>query len=350
MARAVRAACTRSRSTSPTTGFSEGAHARRVAQHLRDRARGAHRRAGHGPARRRGGPPRSASRSPTPRRSRRTCSRGDARARDRRALGRRRRRGVRRLPALPARGRADRLGPLPRSRARCGAARAGARRSAAAGSAAAAAGGRAPVARPLRGDDVATSRRRSSSALHGPSSSRRPAGRGRVGRLCSRCPAYEGVDRYLRVSTRRRTCPATSSSRSTACRWRTRSRSARRFSTTASTSSRRALPGDAQAPRAATTKWLLKELARRRGAAGRPRPPHASRASASRSAQWFRGELRGWVEDILRDPRRARARLLRHAGVVSACSTSTSPGARGPRHTALEPGDARALAPSWIDG
>jgi len=50
------------------------------------------------------------------------------------------------------------------------------------------------------------------------------------------------------------------------------------------------------------TKWLLKQLARRRGL-----PEHlvtrAKKGFGIPVGHWFRGELRPWIEDVLRDPR-----------------------------------------------
>ena len=49
------------------------------------------------------------------------------------------------------------------------------------------------------------------------------------------------------------------------------------------------------------TKWLLKQLARRRGL-----PEHlvtrAKKGFGIPVGQWFRGELRPWIEGVLRDP------------------------------------------------
>jgi asparagine synthase (glutamine-hydrolysing) len=65
------------------------------------------------------------------------------------------------------------------------------------------------------------------------------------------------------------------------------------------------LPGDVKLRRR-TTKWLLKQLARRRGLpedlVDRPK-----QGFGVPIPEWFRRELRGWVEDVLRDPR-TRAR------------------------------------------
>jgi asparagine synthase (glutamine-hydrolysing) len=66
-----------------------------------------------------------------------------------------------------------------------------------------------------------------------------------------------------------------------------------------------ALPGSLKLRRG-RTKWLLKELASRRGLPHElvHRPKHGFGIPIG---EWFRGELRGWLEDVLRDPR-TRAR------------------------------------------
>jgi asparagine synthase (glutamine-hydrolysing) len=61
-----------------------------------------------------------------------------------------------------------------------------------------------------------------------------------------------------------------------------------------------ALPGDLKLRRG-TTKWLLKQLAARRGL-----PEHlvhrAKQGFGVPMGEWFRSELRPWIEDVLRDP------------------------------------------------
>jgi asparagine synthase (glutamine-hydrolysing) len=61
-----------------------------------------------------------------------------------------------------------------------------------------------------------------------------------------------------------------------------------------------ALPGDVKLRRG-TTKWLLKQLAARRGL-----PDHLvnrrKQGFGVPIGEWFRGELRPWIEDVLGDP------------------------------------------------
>lgn len=61
-----------------------------------------------------------------------------------------------------------------------------------------------------------------------------------------------------------------------------------------------ALPGDVKLRRG-TTKWLLKQLAARRGL-----PEHLvnrrKRGFGIPVGEWFRVELRSWIEGVLRDP------------------------------------------------
>jgi asparagine synthase (glutamine-hydrolysing) len=61
------------------------------------------------------------------------------------------------------------------------------------------------------------------------------------------------------------------------------------------------LPGRLKLRRG-TTKWLLKELAARRGLPG-DLVHRAKQGFGIPIGEWFRAELRGWLEDVLHDPR-----------------------------------------------
>jgi asparagine synthase (glutamine-hydrolysing) len=74
-----------------------------------------------------------------------------------------------------------------------------------------------------------------------------------------------------------------------------------------------ALPGDAKLRRG-KTKWLLKELARRRGLPD-DLVDRTKQGFGVPIPEWFRHELRGWVQDVLRDPRTI-ARGYFRAGAV----------------------------------
>ena len=177
---------------------------------LRHRARGPRARAGDRAADRRG-------RAPRRRALRRLLGDPDAAALaddqgagDGGALGRRRRRGVRRLPALPGRAAADRLEParggarlLAEERRALAAARRGP-----SGCARAAAPARHARSRALRVDDVPLHPGRARTASARPSSSRAPATPARPGRRRWRCPTCRASTATSR-STPRPTCRAT---------------------------------------------------------------------------------------------------------------------------------------------
>jgi asparagine synthase (glutamine-hydrolysing) len=74
-----------------------------------------------------------------------------------------------------------------------------------------------------------------------------------------------------------------------------------------------AIPGDAKLRRG-TTKWLLKQLARRRGLPD-DLVHRSKQGFGVPIPEWFRGELRGWLSDLLHDPR-TRSRGYFRAGEV----------------------------------
>ena len=135
-------------------------------------------------------------------------------------------------------------------------------------------------------------------------------------------PDLPGVDRYLALDTAAPTCRATCCSRSTGCRCRPRSRSRSPFLDYRVHEFAARLPARMKL-RGRTTKWALKELARRRGLPD-DLVHRRKQGFGVPVGAWMRGELRTWVEDLLLDPAQPRARLLRPRRRARPASRSTS--------------------------